>query len=132
MEFPKGTLTALILECALRVHNKLGIGFLEKVYENALLHELRKRGLSVVQQQPIPVYYDGLVVGDYVADLVVEGKVIIELKVARILTDEHSAICLNYLRATDLPICLLLNFATPRLGIKRLVGDSYVSEQSPL
>jgi GxxExxY protein len=130
MEFPAGTLSAL--ECAIRVHNKLGIGFLEKVYENALLHELRKHGLSVVQQQPIPVYYDGIIVGDYVADLIVEGKLLIELKVARTLTDEHSAICMNYLRATNLPVCLLLNFATPRLGIKRIVGDAYANEKSPI
>jgi GxxExxY protein len=132
MDFPKGTLTDKILECALRVHTTLGVGFLEKVYENAQLHELRKSGLSVSQQHPIPVYYDGIVVGDYIADLIVEGKVLLELKVARAMSDEHSSICMNYLRATNLPVCLLLNFGTPRLGIKRLVGDSYIKEQNPL
>jgi GxxExxY protein len=132
MEFPAGTLSARIIECALKVHNKLGIGFLEKVYENALVHELRKSGFAVLQQHPIPIYYDGTLVGDCIADLIVEGKILLELKAVRAFTDEHSAVCMNYLRATNLPLCLLLNFATPRLGIKRLVGDSYLNEPNPL
>jgi GxxExxY protein len=132
MDFPKGTLSDQILQCALRVHNTLGVGFLEKVYENALVHELRKNGLSVIQQHPTPVHYDNVIVGDYIADLLVEGKILIELKTVRAFTDEHSAICMNYLRATNLPVCLLLNFAVARLGIKRIVGDSYMNESNPL
>jgi GxxExxY protein len=74
MEFPKGTVSYRILECALRVHEVLGVGFLEKVYENALVQELRKNGMSVSQQHPIAVYYDDVIVGDYVADILVERE----------------------------------------------------------
>jgi GxxExxY protein len=112
----------------MKVHTTLGPGFLEKVYENALAHELRKLGFSVLQQHPIPVRYDGIVVGDYIADLIVNGKVVIELKSARALSDEHTAICINYLHACNLPVCLLLNFGAKRLQIKRLVGPTYESE----
>jgi GxxExxY protein len=132
MEFPSGTLSNRILQSANRVHSVLGIGYLEKVYENSMVHDLRKSGLSVVQQQPIPVFYDGVKVGDYIADLIVERKVLLELKVVRAFSDEHTAVGMNYLRATNLPLCLLLNFAAPRLGIKRIVGDSYVHEPHPL
>jgi GxxExxY protein len=132
MALPSGLITEKILECALRVHAALGIGFLEKVYENALVHELRKNGLSVVQQCPIPVRYDGVIVGDYVADLSVESKILLELKAICAFADEHAAICINYLRSTSLPVCLLLNFGSVRLGIKRLVGDSYINEPHPL
>ena len=132
MEFPSGTLSNRILQSANRVHSVLGIGYLEKVYENSMVHDLRKSGLSVVQQQPIPVFYDGVKVGDYIADLIVERKVLLELKVVRAFSDEHTAVCMNYLRATNLPLCLLLNFAAPRLGIKRIIGDSYVHEPHPL
>ena len=132
MDFPKGTLSDRILQCALRVHNTLGAGFLEKVYENALLHDLRKSGFSVEQQKRLQVFYDGILVGDYVADLIAEGKILLELKTVRAFTDEHSAVCMNYLRATNIPVCLLLNFAAPRLGIKRIVGETYANESHPL
>jgi len=104
---------------AFRVINALGAGFLEKVYENALAHELRKGGLAVVQQHGIVVRYDGIVVGEYAVDLLVEGCVIVELKVARALGEVHAAQCINYLKATGLQVCLLLNFAKPRLEIRR-------------
>jgi GxxExxY protein len=120
-------LTELIIGCAFTVSNTLGPGFLEKVYENALVHELRKRGLEADPQHEIPVYYDGIIVGQFFADILVEKKVIIELKAAR---DEHEvfvAQCLNYLKATGLPICLLLNFGKPRLEIKRLRGPQFTS-----
>ena len=117
-------ITETIIGCAYRVANELGCGFLEKVYENALAHELRKSGLSVEQQKPITVRYDGVVVGDYVADLVVEGVILIELKCCRNLDEIHEAQCLNYLKATDLPICLLINFAKPKFDIKRFAGKS--------
>ena len=114
-------LTEKIIACVYRVSNTLGSGFLEKVYENALAIELRNNGLKVEQQHPIKVFYDGQTVGDFAADLLVESCVIVELKAVRILDDVHSAQCLNYLKATGLKICLLVNFGRPRVEIKRLV-----------
>ena len=105
----------------LTVSNTLGIGFLEKVYENALVHELRKAELSIAQQAAISVRYDGVVVGEYAADIVVNDSVILELKVVSALTDIHRAQCLNYLRATGLRLCLLINFGKPRPEIRRLI-----------
>jgi len=113
-------ITRTVIGCAFRVSNTLGVGFLEKVYENALAHEIRKSGLNVVQQHKIQVKYDGVVVGDYVADLLVEEQVLIELKAVQALENIHTAQCLNYLSATGLPLCLLLNFGNPRVEIKRL------------
>ena len=104
------------------VSNTLGAGFLEKVYENALAHELRKNGMPVVRQKPIQVLYDGIVVGDYAADLLVDGAVIVELKAVRSLDAVHAAQCLNYLKATGLTLCLLLNFGNPKMEFKRIVN----------
>ena len=114
-------LTEKIIACVYRVSNTLGSGFLEKVYENALAIELRNNGLKVEQQHPIKVYYDGQAVGDFAADLLVESSVIVELKAVRTFDDVHSAQCLNYLKATNLKLCLLVNFGRPRVEIKRLV-----------
>jgi GxxExxY protein len=114
-------ITERIIGCVIAVSNALGVGFLEKVYENALTHELGKAGLRVRQQEPIKVHYDGVVVGDYAADLVVEDGVIVELKVAKVIDPIHEAQLLNYLKATDARVGLILNFGAPRLGIKRLV-----------
>jgi GxxExxY protein len=114
-------LTESILCCAIKVSNGLGAGFLEKVYENALTHELRKSGLRVHQQRAIEVVYDGVVVGDYAADILVEDRVLVELKAVRTLDPVHEAQLLNYLKATGLEVGLLLNFGTPRLGIKRMI-----------
>ena len=114
-------ITERVIGCAYRVHNSLGCGFLEKVYENALAHELKKNGLHVQQQMPIRVLYDNVTVGDYFADLVVERSVLLELKHVENLNDVMKAQCLNYLRATGLKICLLFNFAKPELEIKRYV-----------
>jgi GxxExxY protein len=111
-----------IIGCAFAVSNGMGCGFLEKVYENALAHELRKTGLAVEQQRSIEVRYDGVVVGSYCTDLLVQGAVIVELKAVKALDDVHAAQGLNYLRATGLKICLLLNFGSPRLEVKRLVN----------
>src|SRR5689334_8350615 len=109
--------TERIIGCAHRVSNGLGCGFLEKVYENALAHELRKSGLSVAQQVRFVVMYDGAEVGEYIADIVVEGLVLIELKAVKGLDDVHSAQCINLLRVTNLPLCLLMNFAKPKVEI---------------
>lgn len=116
-------MTEKVIGCAFTVSNTLGCGFLEKVYENALAHELRKAGLKTEQQHGIVVYYDGQVVGEYVADLLVEGGLLIELKAVRELDDIHLAQCLNYLRATHLHLCLLMNFAKPRVDIRRVVNN---------
>ena len=99
----------------------LGTGFLEKVYENALVYQLRKSGLAVSQQHPMVIRYDGIVVGEYTVDLLVEHIAVVELKVARAIDEIHRAQCLNYLKATGLHLCLLLNFGKPRLEIKRIV-----------
>lgn len=115
-------ITEKIIGCAYTVANTLGAGFLEKVYENALAHEIRKTGLDVKQQSPITVYYDGVVVGEYVADLVVENEVIVELKSAKSLDNVHMAQCLNYLKATGRKVCLLINFGSPRIELKRIVS----------
>ena len=90
-------LTGRIIGCALKVHNALGQGFVEKVYENAMAIEARKIGLKVVQQAPIIVLYDDEIIGEYFADLLIEDKVIVELKAARSITDVHEAQLLNYL-----------------------------------
>jgi GxxExxY protein len=106
------------------VSNTLGVGFLEKIYENALAHELRKAGRTIDQQCGVEVYYDGVVVGTYAADLIVENVLVIELKAVRALDGIRSAQCLNYLKATRLWLCLLLNFGNPHLEIKRLANGS--------
>jgi GxxExxY protein len=113
-------LTERVIGSAFRVANRLGCGFLEKVYENALAYELRKGGLEVAQQHAIAVLYDGVVVGDYAADLLVEASLMVELKCVRAFEQSHLAQCLNYLNATGLRVCLLLNFGAPRLEIKRI------------
>jgi GxxExxY protein len=112
-------LSKRVIGCAFQVLNTLGPGFLEKVYENAMVHELRKAGLAVVQQQGITVLYDGVVVGEYAVDLLIEGKIIVELKAIRALDNAHAAQCINYLKATGLQLCLLLNFGKSRLEIRR-------------
>ena len=118
MELDK--LTEKIIGCAYRVSNTLGIGFVEKVYENAYAHEIRKDGLKVVQQFPIRVVYDSVIVGEFFADLLVEDRVLFELKAVLELTSEHLAQALNYLRATGLPACMLINFGKPRIQIRHL------------
>lgn len=111
MKLKHEELTSKILEAFFkRVYRRLGYGFLEKVYENAMVLELRQMGLTVEAQKKIEVYYNGEIVGEYFADLVVEDKVIVELKAARSLAEEHEAQLLNYLRATPHEVGLLLNF----------------------
>ncbi len=110
-----------IIGCAFKVGNTLGCGFLEKIYENAMAFELRQTGLFVTQQHDISVLYAGVVVGKYEADLVVNGRVIVELKAVRDLNQIHRAQCLNYLRATGMKLCLLINFGNPRVEVKRII-----------
>jgi GxxExxY protein len=115
-------LTAKIIECAYKVHNTLGFGFLEAVYQNALLIELKKAGLQAEKEKKIRIYYDNQLVGDYFADIVVEGKVILELKSIKELHPAHEAQLINYLKATGLEIGLLINFSE-RVEIKRKILD---------
>ncbi len=115
--------TETIIGCAFDVSNTLGVGFLEKVYENALAHDVRKTGMDAKQQHRIQVHYDNIVVGEYVADLLVENCVLVEIKAVRKLDDIHMAQCLNYLKATNLKVCLLINFGTKRVQTKRIVNN---------
>jgi len=103
-------ITEQIIKAYYKVYNTLGYGFLEKVYENAMLIELGKIGFSVQKQKRIKVFYEENEVGDYYADLVVDNKVIIELKAAEALCDEHEFQLINYLKATEIEVGLLLNF----------------------
>lgn len=103
-------ITGKVLEAFFNVNHELGYGFLEKVYERAMVIELTELGLHCVAQQPISVYYDGVIVGEYFADLLVEDKVIVELKAAESIRSEHEAQLINYLKATDCEVGLLLNF----------------------
>ncbi|MBI5032398.1 MAG: GxxExxY protein [Chloroflexi bacterium] len=106
-----------------KVFHRLGYGFLEKVYENAMVIELRRAGLKVEQQAKIDVYYEGQVVGEYFADLLVNDAVIVELKAARNISDENEAQLLNYLRATPYEVGLLLNFG-PKANFCRKAFDN--------
>jgi len=111
-------LTEQIIGCAYSVHNALGPGFLEKVYENSLRIELEESGLAVKQQQPIPVCYRDRIVGDFFAYLLVEGRVVVELKAVRAIAPEHEVQLVNYLQATGIDEGLLINFG-PSVKVKR-------------
>ncbi len=113
-------LTEKAIGCAFSVSNSLGAGFLEKVYENALAYELRKVYLKFEQQKPISVFYDRIIVGEYIADLLVEDYLLIELKTTEKFSEAHLAQSLNYLKATKLLLCLLINFGKPKVEIKRV------------
>ena len=118
--FPEKELTAEIIRCFYKVYNALGYGFLEKVYENAMLFELESNGFNVRSQMPIKVYYEGNLVGEYFADLVVENRIIIELKATATLCEEHEVQLINYLKATEFEVGLLLNFGKIP-GVKRKI-----------
>ena len=112
-------LTGQIIGCAMKVHSALGPGFLESVCQKALIHEMRKSGLRVECEKPITVRYDGVVVGEFSADLLVEGKVMVELKSNQALVPANEVQLVNYLTATGIEIGLLLNFGGERLVFKR-------------
>lgn len=119
-----GEITDLILKAFYKVYNTLGYGFLEKVYENSMRIELTKMGVPIKQQKKIKVYYELEQVGDYFADLIVKELVIVELKAAENLCDAHEAQLLNYLRATDIEVGLLLNFGKkPEFRRKYFTND---------
>ncbi|MCA1804764.1 MAG: GxxExxY protein [Xanthomonadaceae bacterium] len=114
-------LTYQIRACVYEVYRCLGHGFLEKVYENALLLELKSKGIRAISQVPLTVHYKGELVGEYVADLVIEDRVLLELKAQKQLSAGNEAQLLNYLRAGQWRVGMLINFAYPRAKIKRLI-----------
>jgi GxxExxY protein len=114
-------LTYRVRGCVFEVYRCLGHGFLEKVYENALCLELQAQGIDVKAQVPLEVRYKGEVVGEYAADILVEGRVLLELKAQRQLSPSHEAQLLNYLRAGQWQVGMLINFAFPKAQIKRLI-----------
>ena len=121
VEYPDKELTEKIIGAAFEVHNTLGAGFLEKVYQYALVKELKLLGYQAEPEVKIPVYYKDELVGDYSADILVEGRIILELKALSGLASEHEAQLLNYLKATSLKVGLLINFGTNRVQIKRRI-----------
>ncbi|MCS7158436.1 MAG: GxxExxY protein [Blastocatellia bacterium] len=121
MELLEKELTEKIIAACIEVSNELGSGFLESVYERALLIALAEKGLTAQAQVPLQVVFRGHVVGEFYADILVERRVVIELKAAKALTSEHEAQLLNYLKATGIKVGLLVNFGKPRLEWRRLV-----------
>ena len=115
--------TETIISCAYRVYNKMGFGFLESVYEKCLLIELLKAGMDAEAQKPITVYYDDEIVGEFVADIIVNDTIILELKSVRRVVKAHEVQLVNYLVATGKPIGLILNFGESKVEVKRKVKD---------
>ncbi len=115
--------TEIIIGCAYRVYNKMGFGFLESVYQKCLLIELSKAGLNAESQKPITVYYEKEIVGEFVADIVVNDKIILELKSARRIIKAHEVQLVNYLVATGKQVGLILNFGERKVEVKRKVKD---------
>jgi GxxExxY protein len=122
------SLTECVLGAAFEVSNTLGAGFLEKVYERALLRELSLRGIRATGQASFAVTYKGCYVGQYFADMLVEDILVIELKCVERLTNEHLAQCLNYLRASGRTLCLLINFQKPKVEWKRIIHEVQIYE----
>ena len=123
-DFKYKELTEKIIKIFYKVYNNLGYGFLERVYENAMILDFKKENIPAVSQYAIKVFYEDEIVGEYFADILVDGKVIVEIKAARNLTLENEAQLLNYLKATDKEVGLLLNFG-PKPEIKRKVFDNF-------
>ena len=123
MKYLHEDLTNEIISAFYEVYNKLGYGFLEKVYENAMMIEFKKEGIPAVSQSAIKVFYEGEVIGEYYADILVGNKVIVEIKAAKRLIKENEAQLLNYLKATNIEVGLLLNFGT-KPEVKRKVFDN--------
>jgi len=122
-DFKYKELTEKIIEIFYKVYNKLSYGFLEKIYENAMMIEFKKTNIPVVAQSPIEVYYDNEIIGEYSADILVDNKVIIEIKATKSLGESSEAQLLNYLKATKIEVGLLLNFG-PRAEVKRKAFDN--------
>ncbi|MDD5528561.1 MAG: GxxExxY protein [bacterium] len=123
IKFKHKELTAKIIEVFYRVYNRLGYGFLEKVYENAMAIELKREGIPAKVQTPIKVYYDEEIIGEYTADILVDDKIVVEIKAIKKLAEENEAQLLNYLKATNIEVGLLFNFG-PEPEIKRRAFDN--------
>lgn len=121
MEFRE--ITEKVIGCAYRVYNKMGFGFLESVYEKCLLIELRKAGIHAKSQQPIKVAYENEIVGEFVADIIVENTVILELKSVQRIVKAHEVQLVNYLVATGKPVGLILNFGEKKVEVKRKIRE---------
>lgn len=119
--FLYGDLTYAIIGAAMDAHNTLGPGFLEKVYERAMLVALGESGIEAIPQAAVPVYYHGVLVGDYYADILVAGKLLLELKTVDSFCDAHRAQVIHYLKATGIKVALLINFAGSKLQWERIV-----------
>lgn len=122
-EMTDDQITKIIIGCAFEVHKTLESGFLEKVYENALRKEITKKGLKVIQQAEINVWYDGEIVGKYAADLLVEDRVVVELKANQSLVRENEIQLVHYLAATGIQTGLLINFGSSSVQVKRKYRD---------
>ena len=122
-DFKYKKVTEGIIEIFYRVYNKLGYGFLEKIYENAMMKEFKKNGIPAVSQSAIKVIYEDEIIGEYFADILVDNKVIVEIKASKSLAKENEAQLLNYLKATEVEVGLLLNFG-PKPDLKRKVFDN--------
>lgn len=114
-------ITDKIIKCALKVSEVLGAGFVDKVYERALLYELEKNRFQTEVQYPMNVYYEGIIVGDFVADLIVQNCILVEIEAVPTLTDNHKQKCLNYLKASELELCLLINFGSYELQVETIM-----------
>jgi len=117
-------ITDLIIKSFYKVYNTHGYGFLEKVYENSMVLELKNHGLKCETQKAISVFYDGVIVGNYFADIIVENKVILELKATEALREEHEAQLINYLRATNIEVGLLINFGKEAEFVRKVFSNS--------
>ena len=124
-------LTEKIIGCAYEVSNALGSGFPESVYEKALHHQAIKTGLMAERQHQMKVFFDGILVGEFFADLLIGQKVLVEIKAVRMLDELHVAQAMNYLKASGMPICLLINFGRPKIEIRRFVPYDVWKENKP-
>ena len=120
-KYPSSKITDGIIKCAIEVHKTLGPGFIERIYENALIRELKVQGIEVEDQKVVPIEYKGVCIGEHRLDLLVEGKVIVENKAVKELDEIHIAQVLSYLKAAKKKVALLLNFAKPKIQIRRII-----------
>ena len=132
-ELPHSDISESIIGCCFEVMKELGSGFLENVYKNALYLAMKQKGLDVTTEQSFEVVFRKHKIGKYVADLIVENLIVVELKCCKILLPEHQAQLINYLKASELPVGLLVNFGNPRLEYKRLHHpDRFIDVEEPL
>src|SRR5271163_1044655 len=132
-ELPHADISEIIIGCCFEVMKELGSGFLENVYKNALFIAMKESELTVLVEQSFEVVFRNRKIGKYVADLIVENLIVVELKCCKILLPEHQAQLINYLKASELPVGLLVNFGNPRLEYKRLHHpDKFIDVGEPL